>query len=55
MVDTRTLTEAIRVRVTPEQREELEAIAAREERSVGAIIRRALRDLLERERKETPA
>ena len=50
----RTLTEAIRVRLSPELREDLERLAERDDRSVGAIVRRAIRDLLERERKETP-
>jgi predicted transcriptional regulator len=49
----RTLTEAVRVRLSPELLDELREYAEREERTVGAVIRRAIRDLLEREGKES--
>jgi predicted transcriptional regulator len=45
----KTLTEGLRVNVTPEQRVALEELATRDERSVAAIIRRFIREGLERE------
>jgi predicted transcriptional regulator len=48
-----TLTEAIRVRLTVEQRNQLELLAARFDRPLGYVIRRAIREFLEREEKET--
>ena len=52
MASTRTLVESLRVNVTTEQREALEALAQREERSVANIIRRAIREYLARDQKE---
>jgi hypothetical protein len=46
----KTLTEGLRVNVTPAQRERIEAIAERDDRSVASVIRRAIRELLEREK-----
>lgn len=43
------LTEGIRVNVTAEQRAELEMIAQRDDRSVAAVVRRYIREGLERE------
>jgi len=40
------LSEKLRVNFTPEERVALEAIAKAEERSVAAIIRRAVRQML---------
>jgi len=54
-VSERQLTEGLRVNVTLEQREALEAIAEREYRSVAAVVRRAIRELLERERAQEAA
>jgi predicted transcriptional regulator len=55
-VDTsKTLTEGLRVNVTTAQREALERIAARDDRSVASVIRRAIREMLERERQEEVA
>ena len=45
----KTLTEGLRVNVTLEQREALEELAQRDERSVAAIIRRFIREGLTRE------
>ena len=50
----RTLTESIRVRLTKEQRVALEHLAEREDRSVGALVRRAVNDLLTKNGKESP-
>ena len=52
MPNHRTLTEAVRVRLTPELLEELQRFADKEERPVGAVIRRAIRDLLEKQQQE---
>jgi predicted transcriptional regulator len=52
MSEVRTLTEGLRVNVTPAQREQLEQIAARDDRSVAAVIRRAIREYLARDQKE---
>ena len=49
----RTLTESLRVRISKEQLERLQVIAEREERSVGAVARRAINDLLARDGKES--
>jgi len=54
-VTRKTLTEGLRVNVTEEQRVALEALAARDERSVAAIIRRFIREGLERDNgKDSP-
>ena len=50
----RTLTESLRVRLSKEQLEHLQQIAEREDRSVGAIARRAINDLLAKNGKESP-
>jgi predicted transcriptional regulator len=50
-----TLTEQVRSNLTVQEREELERIAERQDRSVAAVIRRAIRDLIEREREEVAA
>ena len=42
----RTLTESLRVRLSKEQLEQLQKIAERDDRSVGAVARRAINDLL---------
>lgn len=47
-----TLTEDLRVRVNETTRRELEDIAERDERSVAAVIRRFIREGLERARDE---
>lgn len=49
---TKTLTEGLRVNVTVSQRERLEAIAVREERSVAAVIRRFIREGITRDEQE---
>lgn len=46
------LTEDLRVRVNETTREQLEALAEREERSIAQVIRRFIRQGLERERAE---
>jgi len=51
----KTLSEPVLTRITPEQREALERIAATEYRSVAAVVRRAIRELLEREREQEEA
>lgn len=44
------LTESLpRVRISAEQNAQVRALAERDDRSVGAIVRRAIRELLERE------
>ena len=48
-MSTRNLQEAIRVRVTPEVRAQLEHVAERDERSVAAVIRRYVHEGLTRE------
>lgn len=55
MDTTKTLTEGLRVNVTPAQREALERIAARDERSVAAVIRRFIREGLTRDEQEVAA
>lgn len=40
------LSEAIRVRLTEEQRAQLELLAEREQRPIGFLIRRAIREML---------
>ena len=50
----RTLTESLRVRLSKEQLEQLQRLAEREDRSVGAIARRAINDLLTKNGKESP-
>ena len=50
----RTLTESLRVRLSKEQLEQLQQLAEREDRSVGAIARRAINDLLAKNGKESP-
>ena len=47
--DDKTLTRMIALRITEEQERALEAFALRDQRSVGAVVRRAIRELLERE------
>jgi len=54
-VSKKTLSEPVLTRVTLEQREALERIAADEYRSVAAVVRRAIRELLEREMPEEAA
>ena len=49
---TKNLSEDIRVRVDQDTRAALEAIATREERSVAAIIRRFIRDGVDRDARE---
>lgn len=49
MDTTKTLTEGLRVNVTQAQRDALEQLANREDRSIASIIRRAIKELLERE------
>lgn len=49
------LSEGLRVNVTLEEREALEEIAKREDRSVAAVMRRAIRELLKRDREEAVA
>lgn len=49
MGDGQNLTRTISLRITEEQERALEAYARRDQRSVGAIVRRAIRELLERE------
>lgn len=49
----RTLTESLRVRLSKEQLQALQEMAEREDRSVGALARRAINDLLNG-KKETP-
>lgn len=48
-MSTRALTEVLPVRVTEQVRAELERIAARDERSVAAVVRQFIRQGLERE------
>ena len=50
----RTLTESLRVRLSKEQLEQLQRLAEQEDRSVGAIARRAINDLLTKNGKESP-
>lgn len=50
----RALTENIRVRLSKEQLRQLQEIAERDDRSVGAVARRAINDLLARNGKESP-
>ena len=52
----RTLTESLRVRLSKEQLEQLQQLAEREDRSVGALARRAINDLLTKNEngKESP-
>ena len=50
----RTLTESLRVRLSKEQLRQLQEIAERDDRSVGAVARRAINDLLARNGKESP-
>jgi len=45
----KTLTEGLRVNVSELTKTRLEALAERDDRSVAAVIRRAIRELLERE------
>ncbi len=45
----KTLTQGLRVNVTPATEEALQRIAEREERSLAAIVRLALREYLERD------
>jgi ribosomal protein S27AE len=54
MLGPRKLTENIRVRVSKEQLAALEVLADREDRSVGALARRAINDLLTKDGKESP-
>jgi hypothetical protein len=49
MDTTKTLTEGLRVNVTAEQREALERIADRDDRSVASVIRRFIREGLKRD------
>jgi len=49
----RALTESLRVRLSKEQLEQLQQIAERDDRSVGAVARRAINDLLSKNGKET--
>lgn len=49
MDTTKTLTEGLRVNVTVAQREAIERIAERDDRSVASVIRRAIREMLARE------
>ena len=49
MANNKTLTEGLRVNVTVAQREALEAIADRDDRSVAAVVRRFIREGLERD------
>ena len=49
----RTLTESLRVRLSKEQLEELQRIAERDDRSVGAVARRAINELLAKNGKES--
>lgn len=55
MDTTKTLTEGLRVNVTPAQRAALEELAERDDRSVASVIRRAIRELLDRENEEVAA
>lgn len=55
MDTTKTLTEQLRVNVTEAQREALERIAARDDRSVAAVIRRFIREGLTRDEQEVAA
>lgn len=48
----RTLTKTLHIRITEEQRAALEDLAAHDHRSVGAVVRRFIREGLERERWE---
>jgi hypothetical protein len=50
-----TLDQQVRSNLTLAEREALERIAEREERSVAAIIRRAIRAYIERDREEVAA
>lgn len=50
----RNLTESLRVRISKEQLAALQAIAERDDRSVGAVARRAINDLLAKNGKESP-
>ncbi len=43
----KTLTEDLRVRVSPKTRTRLEELADRDDRSIAAVIRRAIREYLE--------
>lgn len=45
-----TLTEVVKVRISAEQLAEVKAYAQEDDRSVGAVIRRALREFLEQRR-----
>lgn len=53
MSKTRALTESLRVRLSKEQLAELQALAHKEDRSVGALARRAINDLLTKNGKES--
>jgi len=52
--DHRNLTESLRVRLSKEQLAQLKELAERDDRSVGAIARRAINDLLAKNGKESP-
>lgn len=52
---TKTLTEGLRVNVTVAQREAIERLAERDDRSVASVIRRAIREMLERENRKAAA
>ena len=51
-----TLNQSLRVRISEEQLARLQEIAERDDRSVGAVARRAIREMLERDKngKESP-
>lgn len=53
MSKTRALTESLRVRLSAQQLADLKALAEREDRSVGALARRAINDLLNKNGKES--